>query len=107
MSEFHEIQPPRAPRWLPLVLETELSDAALRFRTRRGGPWREVSRTDILAAEVVPLTRWSWPYSRRLDPGCEQLVSTSGQAVHLRLRGGRVLVLGSGRSEELLRALRG
>ena len=107
MSEFHEVQPPHAPRWLPLVLETELSGAVLRFRTRRGGPWREVPRADILAAEVVTLARWSWPYSRRVDPGCEQLVSTSGHAVRLRLRGGRVLVLGSGRSEELLRALQG
>ena len=106
MPDFHEIQPPRAPRWLPLVLETELSAAALRYRTRRGGPWHEVARADILAADVVTLARWSWPYSRRLDPGSEQLVSTSGQAVRLRLRGGRVLVLGSGRSGELLNALR-
>ena len=107
MSEFHEVQPPHAPRWLPLVLETELTAAALRFRTRRGGPWREVPRTDILSADTVSLSRWSWPYSRRLNPGSEQLLSTSGQAVRLRLRGGRVLVLGSGRSEELLGALRG
>ena len=98
MTDFHEVQPPYAPRWLPLVLETELTAAALRFRTRRGGPWREVPRADILAADSVPVSRWSWPYSRRLDPGSEQLVSTSGQAVRLRLRGGRVLVLGSGRS---------
>ena len=57
MPDFHEIQPPRAPRWLPLVLETELSAAALRYRTRRGGPWHEVARADILAADVVTLAR--------------------------------------------------
>lgn len=107
MTDFHEVQPPYAPRWLPLVLETELTAAALRFRTRRGGPWREVPRADILAADSVPVSRWSWPYSRRLDPGSEQLLSTSGQAVRLRLRSERVLVLGSGRAAELLGALRG
>lgn len=107
MSEFHELQPPHAPRWLPLVLETEVTAATLRYRTRRGGPWREVPRADILSADVVNPARWSWPYSRRLDPGSEQLLSTSGRAVRLRLRGGQVLVLGSGRAAELLSALRG
>ncbi|MGX9687990.1 hypothetical protein ACTQ9L_12725 [Deinococcus wulumuqiensis] len=107
MTDFHEVQPPYAPRWLPLVLETEVNAETLRYRLRRGGPWSEVARADILAADMVTLSRWSWPYSRRLDPGSEQLLSTSGQAVRLRLRGGRVLVLGSGRAAELLGALRG
>lgn len=107
MTYFHELQPPRIPTWWPLVLETEVSATHLRFRTRRGGMWREVARSDIRSARPVRMTRWSWPLSYSAGPHFEQLLSTSGQAAHLTLRDGRVLRLGSRDPETLCRVLEG
>lgn len=102
---FHERQP-GWPRWLPLALETEVDGECLRFRTVRGGKWREVALCDIQAAETVRVSVRGWPVMYKLAfNGEETYYVTSGRAVRLHLRSGRVLTLGTRDPEGLRRAL--
>lgn len=105
-STFHEVQPPRLPRWMPLCLETEVTADTLRYRLRRGGSWRTVALSEIEAAEVVPLQQKSWPLSVNTGPFGSRITSTSGRGVALCLRGGKKLLLGSAEPERLLAAIR-
>lgn len=102
---FHERQP-AWPRWLPLALETEVDGERLRFRTARGGKWREVALHDIQAAEAVRVSVRGWPVMSKLAfTGEETYYVTSGRAVRLYLRSGRVLTLGTRDPEGLRQAL--
>lgn len=102
---FHERQP-ASPRWLPLALETEVDGERLRFRTARGGRWREVALADIERTEAVRLGVVAWPAGYKLAFGGEETYySTSGRGVRLHLRSGRVLTLGTRDPEGLRRAL--
>lgn len=102
---FHELQPPRLPRWMPLCLETEVTADSLRYRLRRGGSWHTVALSDIEAAEVIPFQQKSWPLSVNTGPFGSRVTSTSGRGVALSLRGGKKLLLGSAEPEQLLAAL--
>ena len=103
---FHERQPRNLPRWIPFALETQVEGEHLRYRTLRAGQWREHALQDIHQARVVPAQQWSWPVSVNLGTHGSRVVSTSGQAVLIQFNNGQQLLLGSGRPEELLKALR-
>lgn len=105
-SAFHEVHPPRLPRWMPFCLETEVTADTLRYRLRRGGSWRTVALSEIEAAEVVPLHQRSWPLSVNIGPFGSRVTSASGRGVALSLRGGKKLLLGSAEPERLLVALK-
>ncbi|WP_199776974.1 hypothetical protein [Deinococcus sp. NW-56] len=104
---FHERQP-AWPRWLPLALETEVDGECLRFRTTRRGKWREVPLHEIGRTEGVRVGFFAWPVGYKMAfSGEETYYVTSGRAVRLHLRSGRILTLGTRDPEGLRRALDG